>query len=231
MKRRTSFREAARAVRAGRHGVVYAAPRRIARRELALTFDDGPSEWTPGLLDVFGEHGARATFFVLGASVAGREETIRRAVAEGHELGNHAYSHTDPAALSDEALRGELERTSALLEKITGARPRHFRPPYADTDFRVATLARAAGLAHTVLRSIDPVDWDTPEPEAISRRVLDEARPGAIVCLHDGIPPGGGTGTPTRQPTVDAIRTIVPELGRRGYSLVTVTELLAWNRR
>jgi len=231
MKTLTSFREAARAARASRHGVVYAAPRRIARREIALTFDDGPSEWTPALLDVFGAHDGRATFFVLGASVAGREEILRRAVAEGHELGNHAYSHTDPAALSDDALRSELEQTSALLEEVAGTRPRHFRPPYADTDFRVAGVARAAGLARTVLRSIDPVDWNVLDAEAISSRVLAEARPGAIVCLHDGIPPDGRAGTRTRQPTVDAIRMIVPELGRRGYGLVTVTELLAWNPR
>ena len=228
--RLASVRGVARAVRAGRHGIVYAAPRRIGRRELALTFDDGPSEWTPALLDLFAEHRARATFFVLGSSVAGREKILRRAVAEGHELANHAYSHADPSTLSDEALHDELARTSALLEEVAGVRPRHFRPPYADTDFRVARIARASGLERTVLRSIDPADWNEPDPAEISRTVLDESRPGAIVCLHDGIPPRGPSGTPTREPTVDAVATIVPELARSGYALVTVTELLAWNR-
>ena len=80
---------------------------------VALTFDDGPSQWTPPILDALGAGGAHGTFFVLGLSIEGREETLRRAVAEGHELGNHAYSHADPASLDDDALRAELERTSS----------------------------------------------------------------------------------------------------------------------
>jgi peptidoglycan/xylan/chitin deacetylase (PgdA/CDA1 family) len=224
------FRDTIRAFRAGRHGIVYGAPRRIGRREIALTFDDGPSEWTPAILDVLAEHGARGTFFVLGASVAGREETVRRMAAEAHELGNHAFSHADPETLSDEALRAELERTGSLIEDLVGERPRHFRPPYAGSDFRVADVARAAGFDRTVLRSIDPADWDESEPDAILERVVREARPGAIVCLHDGVSPGEDPSA-GRQPTVDAVARLVPELHERGYELVTVTELLTWRRR
>ena len=230
MSARRPLRDTVRAFRAGRHGIVYGAPRRIHRREMALTFDDGPSEWTPAILDVLGEHGARGTFFVLGASVAGREKTVQRAAAEAHELGNHAYSHTDPATLSDEALRAELERTGSLIEELVGERPRHFRPPYAGTDFRVADVARAAGFDRTVLRSIDPADWDDSEPDEILERVLREARPGAIVCLHDGISPGEDASA-DRQATVSAVAALVPELFERGYGLVTVTELLTWHRR
>jgi peptidoglycan-N-acetylglucosamine deacetylase len=216
-----------RAVRAARHGIVYAAPRRIGRREIALTFDDGPSEWTPPILDLLKEHGARGTFFVLGASTEAREEIVRRAAAEGHELGNHAYSHADPEALPDDELRAELQRTGSLLESLVGRRPVHFRPPYASTNFRVADVARSAGLERTVLRSIDPADWKETDASAIALHVLERARPGSIVCLHDGNPPHGGS---SRQPTVDALAQMVPELIARGFRLVTVTELLAWNR-
>lgn len=216
------------AVRAGRHGIVYAAPHRSRRRQIALTFDDGPSlDWTPTILALLAEHDAHATFFVLGAAIAGGEAIVARAAAEGHELGNHAFSHTDPARLADDALRAELDQTSALLEEITGKRPRHFRPPYAATDYRVAAVARSAGLERTVLRSIDPSDWNEPDAGAIAAHVLAQARRGAIVCLHDGLPLAGGSGTRTRQPTVDALATIVPELTRRGLRLVTVEELLA----
>jgi peptidoglycan-N-acetylglucosamine deacetylase len=207
--------ETIRALRAGRHGIAYAAPRRYFRREIALTFDDGPSsEWTPQILDLLREHGARATFFLLGCSIAGREAILTRAVDDGHELANHAFSHTDPALLSDEELRAELTRTAALVEAVVGTRPRHFRPPYADTDFRVADVARSAGF----------------DPDAIADQILAEARRGSIVCLHDALPPDGA-GTPSRQPTVDALTRVVPELARRRYRLVTVGELLAWNRR
>jgi peptidoglycan/xylan/chitin deacetylase (PgdA/CDA1 family) len=216
-----------RAVRAARHGIIYAAPRRIGRRELALTFDDGPSQWTPPILDLLQAHGARATFFVLGAATDGREEIVRRAAAEGHELGNHAFSHSDPEELPDDVLREELERTNELLEQIVGRRPVHFRPPYAATNFRVADVARSAGLEHTVLRSIDPADWDTTDSSAIATHVLERARPGAIVCLHDGNPPHDRS---SRQPTVDALMQLVPELTVSGFRLVTVSELLAWNR-
>jgi len=216
----------ARAFRAGRHGIVYGAPRRLARREIALTFDDGPSEWTPAILDILAGHGAHGTFFVLGASVAGREATVRRAAAEGHEIGNHAWSHVDPATLSDDALRAELERTGSLIEQIVGERPRHFRPPYADADFRVADVARTAGLERTVLRSIDPADWDELEPDVIAERVLREARPGAIVCLHDGVSPGERA-PDGRRATVGAVARLVPELRAQGYALVTVEALLA----
>ncbi len=216
-----------RAVRAARHGIVYAAPRRIGRREIALTFDDGPSEWTPPILDLFKEHGARGTFFVLGASIDGREEIVRRTAGEGHELGNHAFSHADPEELPDDVLRGELERTGSLLESLAGSRPAHFRPPYAATNFRVADVARSAGLERTVLRSIDPADWRETDASAIAAHVLEHARAGSIVCLHDGNPPHGGS---SRQPTIDALAQMVPELTARGFSLVTVRELLAWNR-
>jgi peptidoglycan/xylan/chitin deacetylase (PgdA/CDA1 family) len=216
-----------RAARAARHGIVYAAPRRIGRREIALTFDDGPSEWTPLILDLFKAHGARATFFVLGSAAGGREDIVRRAAAEGHEIGNHTFSHQDPERLADDVLRDELERTGALLEPLVGARPSHFRPPYAATNYRVADVARSAGLERTVLRSIDPADWKETDAAAIAAHVLERARPGAIVCLHDGNLPHE---RPSRQPTVDALAEMVPELTARGYRLVTVSELLAWNR-
>lgn len=216
-----------RAVRAARHGIVYAAPRRIGRHELALTFDDGPSEWTPPILDLLQAYEARATFFVLGASTEGREEIVRRAAEDGHEIGNHLYSHKDPEQLPDGELRDELERTGSLLESLVGTRPVHFRPPYAATNFRVADVARRAGLKRTVLRSIDPADWNTTDSSAIAAHVLDRARPGAIVCLHDGNPPHERA---SRQATVDALVQMVPELTARGFRLVTVSELLAWNR-
>jgi chitooligosaccharide deacetylase len=222
---------AARAYRASRHGIVYAAPRRLGRREVALTFDDGPSEWTPRILDLLGAAGAHGTFFVLGCAVAGREEIVQRTVAEGHEVANHAYTHLDPAKLPDDELRRELERTNAVLETVCGRRPRHFRPPYAGSDFRVADVARSVGFERTVLRSVDPADWSEGDGDVIADRVLGEIRPGSIVCLHDALPPHEPVGSPTREPTLAALARIVPELVRRNFRCVTVTELLAWNPR
>ncbi len=214
--------------RARRHGIVYSRRGLLRRpRAIALTFDDGPAQWTPGILDALAEADGKGTFFVLGASVAGSEEILRRAVAEGHELGNHAFSHRDPQTLPDEELARELRLATEAIRAAAGVTPRLFRPPYAATDIRVARVAAGAGLSPTVLRSIDPADWDQPDHERIARHVLERAHPGAIVCLHDGRPPNDPRGTSSRQPTVEAVRALVHELPRRGYRLVTVSELLA----
>ncbi len=196
-------------------------------RAVALTFDDGPSEWTLPILDAFARQGGAATFFVLGAAIAGREATLRRAVADGHELANHAFSHADPATLADDALLAEIEATTGLLEEATGIRPRLFRPPYAAYDTRVARVARSAGLAPTVLRSIDPVDWRETDAGRIVAHVLEHLQPGAIVCLHDALPPTEPRGAPDRSATVAAVPAILDALATRGYEAVTVSALLA----
>jgi len=206
--------------------IVYARRGLRVPRAIALTFDDGPSEWTPPILDALAAQGARGTFFVLGRSIEGREEIVRRTAAEGHELGNHAYSHTDPQTLDDDTLRRELDRTSTRLEELTGRRPRLFRPPYAGHDVRVARVARAAGLSPTVLRSVDPADWREPDAGRIASRVLAEIRPGAIVCLHDGLPPHTTEGTLDRTPTVTAVSAILDGVRARGLVAITVGELI-----
>ena len=207
-----------------RERVVHRGRRR--RRAVALTFDDGPSEWTPALLDVLRDHRARATFFVLGRAVAGREKTVRRTLSEGHELGNHLHDHRDPAQLTDEELLGELKRASRALQSVVGMAPRLVRPPYGHDARRVSRIAASIGLGPTVLGCVDPSDWCVSEPDTIVRRVLADAAPGAIVFLHDGIPPGDTSATQSRGPTVQAVAELLPVLAARGYELVTVSELL-----
>jgi peptidoglycan/xylan/chitin deacetylase (PgdA/CDA1 family) len=198
----------------------------VRSRVVALTFDDGPSIWTPPILDLLQEHDARATFFVLGSSVPGKEDVLRRTLAEGHEIGNHTANHLDPAAVSDGALVEQIRRGADVIEAACGHRPRLARPPYGGAPDRFAAAARQAGAGLTVLWSIDPADWDKADSAPIVERVLRELRPGAIVDLHDGIPEDS-SGAPSRQATVDAVADILRELGARGYRAVTVSELIA----
>jgi peptidoglycan/xylan/chitin deacetylase (PgdA/CDA1 family) len=193
---------------------------------VALTFDDGPGDWTPAILDLLAEHGARATFFVLGASIAGREEVLARTAAEGHELGNHGWTHTNPERLSEDELRAELVRTGRRIEEVAGVTPRLARPPYGKGEERFERVAAEAGFAPTVYWTIDPEDWDAPPAETIVRSVLDELHPGAIVDLHDGFREGTGS-TRDRDPTVAALGELLPALAERGYGCVTVSELLS----
>jgi peptidoglycan/xylan/chitin deacetylase (PgdA/CDA1 family) len=196
------------------------------RRLLALTFDDGPGDCTAPILDLLGEHAARATFFVLGRYADERPELVARARAEGHELGNHTYDHPDAAHVKDDAeLRGQLARTSAAIRLAAGVEPRLVRPPYGKEPCRLGRLAAELGLEPTVLWSVQSWDWESPaEQDGVVERVLAGAAPGAIVLLHDGVPPGEEG---SRAATVRALAEILPELRGRGYELVTVSELLA----
>jgi peptidoglycan/xylan/chitin deacetylase (PgdA/CDA1 family) len=205
--------------------IIRSSPR-VRSRLAALTFDDGPSIWTPPILDSLRDHGARATFFVLGASVRGREELLGRILAEGHEIGNHTLSHLDPAKASDEVLAEEIRRGGEVIAAACGRRPALVRPPYGGDAERFAAVARRTGVGPTVLWSVDPADWNSSEAGAIVEHVLQELRPGAIVDLHDGMP-DNSSGAPSRQATVDAVAQILPELAARGYRSVTVSELIA----
>ena len=193
------------------------------RRLIALTFDDGPGEWTPAILDLLAASGVRATFFVLGRAVAERARVLRRTVAERHEVGNHTYSHRRASELTDGEIREELLRTTVTLHAVASVRPTLVRPPYGDDAERFARAAAMVGLGPAVLWSIDPLDWRESPPETIVEHVLREAHPGAIVDLHDG----WGATPGNRQATVEALETLLPELRASGYDLVTVSALMA----
>ena len=188
---------------------------------VALTFDDGPSPQTPAILDLLREHDGRGTFFVLGESVEGREEILARTLAEGHQVGNHTFSHPHAMDCTDDELAHDIARCQRLL----GHTPELFRPPYGEDALRCARIAEARMLPTTVLWSVDPSDWLERDPAAIAEMIVEGLAPGAIVDLHDGWP--RITSTPAdRTPTVDALRIALPQIGRLGYRCVTVGELL-----
>ena len=199
---------------------------RVTEPLLALTFDDGPSPWTDPILNLLAERGAKATFFILGVSISGNEDLLRRIVSGGHELGNHTQNHLDPAHVSDEVLIEELRSAAEAIADTVGLAPRLVRPPYGGDPRRMSRAARAIGAGPVIMMSVDPGDWRHREAGPIVEHVLEHARPGSIVDLHDGIPPDNN-GAPSRQATVDAVAELVPALQQRGFRLVTVSDLLA----
>lgn len=194
----------------------------LAAPVLALTFDDGPSPSTPRILDVLAEHGAVGTFFVVGESIEGREQVLGRLEAEGHEIGNHTFSHRHAVQLDDAELAHDIVRCQRLL----GGRPALFRPPYGEDPVRCARIAAERGIGTTVLWSVDPQDFLERDPRAIARVIVNGAGPGAIVDLHDGWPRVTSTAT-DRTPTAEALRIALPVLAKRGLECVTVSRLLA----
>jgi peptidoglycan/xylan/chitin deacetylase (PgdA/CDA1 family) len=177
------------------------------------------------VLDLLRTYEARATFFVVGRYVDERPEVVRRAVAEGHELGNHTFDHVDAAhERDDDVLRDQVARTNAAIEAAVGVAPRLIRPPFGKDVARVARLGRELGLGPTVLWSAQGWDWDSTPADEIAALVLRDCAPGGIVVLHDGVPPAGG---PSRTPMLTALGKILTELRHEGYELVTVSQLLA----
>jgi len=180
-------------------------------RRIALTFDDGPSPYTPRILRILDRAGAKATFYVVGSQVPGDTSVLRRVLAHGHELANHSLNHElTPSSAS-------MRATSDRIRAATGFTPCTFRPPYGEYNSGTVAAARANGMS-TVIWDVDPRDWTQPGSGAIYSRVVGGAHPGAIVVMHDG---GGPRGQ-----TVAALPRIIAELESRGYDLVTVTKLL-----
>jgi len=178
---------------------------------VALTFDDGPSVHTDGLLDVLRAHGAHATFFLLGQSAQVQRQTVARIAQEGHELGNHSWSHLSFEQLTETQMRDELDPTNALIQEITGTAPLLFRPPYGAWD---DAMVASVGMP-VILWSLDPLDWRDRDADVVAQR-MQEASAGAIILAHDIHPS-----------TVEAIPAVLDALTARGMQFVTVSELMA----
>ena len=195
-------------------------------RRVALTFDDGPAASTGAVLDVLAAESAPATFFAIGGFVSGREATLQRARAAGHEVGVHGFDHLNALLVREPAqISHELSACADELERALGERPRLVRPPYGGDAGRTALEAGRLGLGPVILWTVLGFDWeDGAEAESIAERILAEAHPGAIVCLHDGDRKDPAA---RRDATVAALTPIVRGLRADGYELVTVSELLA----
>jgi peptidoglycan-N-acetylglucosamine deacetylase len=213
---------------AGGPAVVYCAG--DGRREIALSFDDGPSRWTADIAATLEAHDCRATFFLRGPAVEERPAAVAALAAAGHELGNHLWSHTDASTQDPPTIRVELERTARAIVTAGGDRPTLVRPPYHRGPHEVAAAARDAGIDAVVLRSLAVSDWDAESEDEIFDPVLEAAGPGDIVCLHDGIT-SDKRDRDTREPTAAAVRRLVPALLERDLRPVTVSWLLRSGER
>jgi peptidoglycan/xylan/chitin deacetylase (PgdA/CDA1 family) len=192
---------------------------------VALTFDDGPSRWTPLVLDLLREYEARATFFVIGARVREHPDLVRRIVAEGHELGSHTVTHPRLTEIEEDEVRREIQGGQDAVEEVLGETPRLFRAPGFHADARELAIVEELGL-EAVFAHVDPQDW-RPERDShtIFGLVLKDLREGVIVDLHDGFPPPPTTSRSDCTPTVEALDHLLPCLRAEGYETVTISDL------
>ncbi len=206
-----------------------------SKHRVALTFDDGPDgTWTPMILDTLRSRGAPATFFVIGENVERHIALMRRIVAEGHEFGNHTFTHPNLALTSPFVTRLELDATERLLEAVTGRRSAFFRPPYfgdaePTTRDELVPVGIASDLGYvTAGLHVDTEDWEHPGTAAIIHNALEERdhvtaeRSANVILLHDG----GGD----RRQTVAALGPLIDSLRARGDTIVLLSELAGISR-
>jgi len=202
----------------------YGAP----SKRVVISFDDGPDpQWTPKILDVLKRYNVKATFFIIGLEAEKYPGLLKRVYREGHEIGNHTFTHPDISNINAQYARVELNLTERLMAAKIGIKPVLFRPPYSidqepDTADEVRPLELTQSMGYiTVGDKIDPDDWrddPRPSPDQITKSVMDQLGHGSIILLHDG----GGN----RANTVKALSMIIEALHARGYQIVSVHELL-----
>lgn len=177
---------------------------------VALTFDDGPSQYTDGILDVLEKFNSRATFFELGKRVNWYPDTVQRIDSIGCEIGNHSYDHPIMGNAATSKIRSEIDTTDKKIKAVTGKKPMLFRPPYG----AIGTSLKKNASKPMVLWSIDTLDWQSKNADKVYQSVISKVKDGDIILMHDVF-----------RSTRSAVERIVPELKRRGYQMVTVSEL------
>lgn len=177
---------------------------------IALTFDDGPSDKTEELLDYLKEKSIKSTFFLLGVSIPGHEDVLKKIHDGGHVIGSHSYNHPKFIYLTDEEIRWQIEETDRLISEVIGEKTEFFRSPYGLSDERVEKLLGKP----TILWNIDSEDWHGKTANEIKDSLLADARDGAIVLMHD-----------TYSTTIDAVKMAVPLLQEMGYQIVDMKTL------
>lgn len=187
-----------------------------AKKEIALTFDDGPHPgYTPKLLAILKQYKVKATFFVVGDMAEKYPDLVRAEIAAGHSVGNHTYHHVNLSKLPPEYIATEIKACGEVVRCITGKAPHLFRPPGGDYNKDVAEISTA--LDYTmVLWTDDPGDYASPGDHVINNRLLQRANNGGIILIHDGI-----------KQTLNVLPGILKDLKGRGYKFVTIDEMLA----
>ncbi len=180
------------------------------KKVVMLTFDDGPSkEGTADTLDILKQYNVKALFLVTGYGVK-NEDLVKRIAAEGHTIGTHTQTHANLTRLSREAARREIASVNETVERLTGIKPKYFRPPFGAYNETVRGTLKELGMTWFNW-SVGSLDWETTDPDKVVRNVVDHIHPGANVLLHD-----------VHRHTVEALPRIIKELREKGYEFIVL---------
>ncbi len=191
------------------------------KKMIALTFDDGPDEdFTPQILDILKKYNAKATFFVVGQKVEWNPEIVKRAYDEGHEIGNHTFTHINICKNSNEKILKEISETQQAIKNVTGYEPNLFRPPYRAMNESLFNIIKSNNMKVVLWSDIDTKDWSNPGAYNIVKSIEDKASNGTIVVLHDY-----NKIRNDKSQTIIALEEIIPKMQSLGYEFVTVSEI------
>lgn len=189
--------------------------------KIALTFDDGPHpKYTPEILDILKKYDVKATFFLIGENVELYPDLVKRILCEGHEIGNHTFTHQKISEYTEHQLSAEMEHCESVIYETVEYQTKLFRPPGGKLDNKVRRLAEAFDYK-VILWNIDTRDWAHESAEAIKKNVVENIEAGSIILMHDYIS--------SPSPTPSALELFLPRLLEEGYSFSVVSELLGSN--
>ncbi len=187
--------------------------------KIALTFDDGPHpKKTDEILDLLEEYHIHSTFFIIGQNAMYYPAPLKRAVALGHEIGNHTFCHDGVSKMSKTMIEKELRDTETVIYELTGTPVHLFRPPEGNCSENILTAAKNEDYS-VILWTVDTKDWELVSTEKIVQTIEKNIKNGSILLFHDYTLPGAHT--------LDALKIVIPKLLDKGYEFVTVSELLA----
>ena len=194
---------------------VYAVDTDPKKKMVALTFDDGPGRYTADLVKTLKKNHARATFFVIGQNIPSYHSAMEAAYDAGNEIGNHSYSHVNLGTSSRKRIKSQVNRTDKLIKKYTGSAARLLRPPYGAVSSTLSNTVKKP----EILWSIDTLDWKTRSKSSTIKAVMNHVRDGDVILIHD-----------IHEPSVAAAKALIPMLKKKGYQLVTVSEMAKYKK-
>lgn len=189
---------------------------------IALTFDDGPDEdFTPQILDILKKYDVKATFFVVGEKVDWNAELLKREYEEGHEIGNHTFTHINVSKRGYEEIDKEINDTQKAIKNVIGEEPKLFRPPYRAISKDMCSIVKSKDMNIILWSNLDPRDWSNPGVYYIVNTITSKVENGNIVLLHDY-----NNLRNSKSQTIQALDVVIPRLKEMGYKFVTVSQLI-----
>lgn len=193
------------------------------QKVIALTFDDGPNDpFTTELLDYLAKEKVKATFFVVGSCAERYPNTVKRIVKDGHIIGNHSLSHKFTNYFKNPSFRTEITKNQDIIYKLTGKTPALFRPPWLMRQPMILKTVKKLGLSPVGGEFCSNLEVLQVSSKKIASDTMKKIRPGSIIIFHDGYDGKGGN----RRQTIDAVKQLIPELKKAGYTMTTVDKLL-----